>query len=699
MKATETTILKFIGGEDKIFIIPPFQRNYAWTTEECEELFDDILTAVKNNKNHYLGNIIYYEGENDGASFSENILIDGQQRVTTILILLCAIRDVISDEETKRKINRKFLKNEDVDPDDLYRVRLKQTDYDDGCFKKLINGTLDSNEKGKIAENYRRFKDLLLGSEIDPKQIFEKIPKLEVVEVNLQTNELLTVQKIFEKINSTGKPLSAADLLRNYLLISDSVRKQRKLYTDYWVKIEEIITTEHISGYIKDYLIMKICEDVEESEVYNDFKNYVLNYALSQEVILNDLRNYAPYYKAIITNKTGNEKLDREIEILKYLASSDMYCLFMFLLKKQGEVDQTEIFKIFNLLRCFLTRFRIVGASGGGGALRSVVHSLLKKLQNSTIKCSFDDIQFELSNSSSKSGRYPDDEDFKEALMTSKKQNHSYGRAILLAIEEFETSNIPVNFDVVTIEHLMPQTLSESWIDALGGKEQAESTYNNYLHCIGNLAPLSGPYNSKNSNKIWTEKVKIMKDVQFKTTKEVLSLPAWNQDTIIERNALLAERACAAILAPVPRTRSYTSQNAFDDFVPGDYPISDLDTNMTGSDIKCVTIDGKNIQLTNWYNLLVKACEYVLDIDPQKFSSLVEDNLLHKDKVSKNPPYFDPIISKNKDLLNTGKKISSSEYYAEGNISSSRARFFTYQLLKYFDLVDSCTITVDRKAE
>ena len=120
---------------------------------------------------------------------------------------------------------------------------------------------------------------------------------------------------------------------------------------------------------------------------------------------------------------------------------------------------------------------------------------------------------------------------------------------------------------------------------------------------------------------------------------------------------------------------------------------------MTGSDIKCVTIDGKKIQLTNWYNLLVKACEYVLDIDPQKFSSLVEDNLLHKDKVSKNPPYFDPIISKNKDLLNTGKKISSSEYYAEGNISSSRARFFTYQLLKYFDLVDSCTITVDRKAE
>ena len=130
MKATETTILKFIGGEDKVFIIPPFQRNYEWTTEQCEELFEDILIAVKSNKNHYLGNIIYYEGENNGASFSENILIDGQQRVTTILLLLCAIRDISTDDTLKKKIDRKYLKNEDAD--DSYRVRLKQTDYDEG---------------------------------------------------------------------------------------------------------------------------------------------------------------------------------------------------------------------------------------------------------------------------------------------------------------------------------------------------------------------------------------------------------------------------------------------------------------------------------------------------------------------------------------------------------------------------------------
>jgi uncharacterized protein with ParB-like and HNH nuclease domain len=696
MKATETTILKFIGGEDKVFIIPPFQRNYEWTTEQCEELFEDILIAVKSNKNHYLGNIIYYEGENNGASFSENILIDGQQRVTSILLLLCAIRDITSDDSLKKKINRKYLQNEDAG--DSYRVRLKQTDYDEGCFERLVDGTFGTDEMGKIADNYRRFKELIEGCDIDPKVLFEIIPKLEVVEVNLQTSALETVQTIFEKINSTGKPLSAADLLRNYLLITNNAKEQERLYKDYWVKIEEIITTEHISEFVKDYLIMKICEDVEKAQVYKDFKNYVLSFSLSHEDVLKDMRAYAPFYKMILTNDSGNTKLDREIKILKYLASTDMYCLFMYLLKRCKD-EKSDPLKIFNLIRCFLTRFRIVGASGGGGALRSVVQTLVDKMQSKQIDCSFEAIQFELSNSSNKSGRYPDDDDFKTSLMISKKNNYNYGIAILLAIEEYETKNIPVGFDDVTIEHLMPQTPSDWWIKSLGGKDKAELTYNNYLNCIGNLAPLSGGYNSKNSNKPWTEKVKIMKDVQFKTTKEVLEKSEWNEESIINRNEILADRACKAILAPIPRTRAYASQKTFDDFVPGIYPISDLDTDMNGTDIKSVTIHGEEFLLDSWNQLLVKISEYVLAKDYAKFDNIVKRNLLHKDRKSKNPPEFDPILSENKVFVNAGKKIGSSKYYVEGNISCSRARFFANLLLQQYGFVDSCTIEVDKKSD
>ena len=190
-----------------------------------------------------------------------------------------------------------------------------------------------------------------------------------------------------------------------------------------------------------------------------------------------------------------------------------------------------------------------------------------------------------------------------------------------------------------------------------------------------------------------------MKDVQFKTTKEVLSKTEWNEQAIIDRNGPLADRACKAILAPIPRTRSYTSQKTFDDFIPGVYSITDLDTDMNGSDIKSVSIDGKEIALDSWNQLLVKASEYVLTVDSAKFDNIVKTNLLHKDKKSKNPPEYDPILSEDKTLVNAGKKISASKYYAEGNISCSRARFFTNLLLQQYGLADSCLITVDRKAD
>lgn len=179
MRGNETTILKFIGGLNKVFIIPPFQRNYEWTTEQCDELFNDLLEAVKSNKNHYLGNIIYYEGDKNGASFSEYILVDGQQRVTTILLLLCAIRDMTDDEKLKRTIGKQYLKNEDAD--DAFRVRLKQTDYDEGCFSRLVNGTLGPEETGKIYDNYKRFRELIADCGVDLNCLFELIPKLEVI--------------------------------------------------------------------------------------------------------------------------------------------------------------------------------------------------------------------------------------------------------------------------------------------------------------------------------------------------------------------------------------------------------------------------------------------------------------------------------------------------------------------------------------
>ena len=230
IKATETTVLKFIGGEDKVFIIPPFQRNYEWSKVQCEELFNDIKLSYKTGKTHYLGNIIYYIGEHNSASFDEFILVDGQQRVTTILLLLCAIRDISNDEDLKRVINRKYLKNEDSI--ETFKVKLKQTSYDEESFISIVESDFyNSNKESNIYKNYETFLDLLDKSDVTPREIYETIPKLEVVDVNLSAGEsslsLEAVQTFFEKINSTGKKLTPADLLETiyYLQVHQKNKK------------------------------------------------------------------------------------------------------------------------------------------------------------------------------------------------------------------------------------------------------------------------------------------------------------------------------------------------------------------------------------------------------------------------------------------------------------------------------------------
>ena len=273
MKASETSVLNFIGGLDKVFIIPPFQRNYEWSNKQCEELFSDIENAFKKQKTHYLGNVVYYFGDNNGAEFQELILVDGQQRISTIVLLLCALRDCEKDAEFQSKITTRYLKNDTSI--DKFRIRLKQTSYDYQSFLSVIEKTPIKDENNNIIKNYKCFLRLLNETTISLVDIYNTIQKLEIVGVNLQIeNDLETVQTIFEKINSTGKPLSAADLMRNYLLISKSPTEQQRLYDNYWVNIETTVGNEFISRLAKNYLVIKTYDDVANEEIYSIFKEY-----------------------------------------------------------------------------------------------------------------------------------------------------------------------------------------------------------------------------------------------------------------------------------------------------------------------------------------------------------------------------------------------------------------------------------------
>ena len=694
MKASETSVLNFIGGLDKVFIIPPFQRNYEWSNNQCEELFSDIENAFKKQKTHYLGNIVYYFGDNNGAEFQELILVDGQQRISTIVLLLCALRDCEKDAEFQSKITTRYLKNDTSI--DKFRIRLKQTSYDYQSFLSVIEKTPIKDENNNIIKNYKCFLRLLNETTISLVDIYNTIQKLEIVGVNLQIeNDLETVQTIFEKINSTGKPLSAADLMRNYLLISKSPTEQQRLYDNYWVNIETTVGNEFISRLAKNYLVIKTYDDVANEEIYSIFKEYFSNANVSHEKILQELEIYSKYFNWMRNFNTPNKQLNKHIQELNALKTEDVYPLYLYLMNKLYDTSEKELVKIFKLLSDFLLRYRIVAPSGGGGALRAVIQKLIEKMDNDEITASYDTLYFELSNSNTKAGRYPNNNDFYGALTQSRKYNHTYGKVLLRKIEEAETKNIGVPLEDITVEHFMPQTPNQWWYDNFDGKEKTYLIYEKYLNCIGNLGIMSQGYNASNSNKPWPDKLQFIQHVQFNLTKEVAANSDWKEEQIIFRNNDLAKRACAAILKPLERTKPLMTVECEN----GLYPASDTTTNMSGSYVKDVLYKNKSLGITSWRYYFNAICKITSELDFEKFRSIVADNIIHKSQSKYRKNIKDPIISMDKTLLVEPKKIGNTDIYSEGSLSSERARVYAKQLLDIFKITDDIQILVERREE
>jgi uncharacterized protein with ParB-like and HNH nuclease domain len=685
MRGQEATILKFIGGTDKAFIIPPFQRNYEWGSEQCKELFNDILESCKSNRTHYLGNITYYEGDNNGASCTELILIDGQQRVTTILILLCALRDLIKDQTKKEKINRQYLMNEDAN--ESYRIRLKQNMYDASSFESIIDGKKAEKTESNVVKNYNLFKKLIAESKIDPSIIFETIPKLEVVDVNLQVkNDLKAVQTVFEKINSTGKPLMPADLIRNLILLASSSKEQTKLYTNYWVEIENRLKSENVSRFARDFLIMKTHIDVLDKQTYSTFKEYFVKIGEKNEEILKEMLEFSKYYEWIRFEKCPNSEINRCIKILNLIKTDDIYPLYLYLLFRIYDTNPIELLRILKLLVNFLIRYRIVSPSGGGGAMRSIVSGLIKGLTDGTLKFTHDDFYFELSNSPTLAGRYPDDTEFKNQLVQN--INQAYAKVLFLKLEEFETRNIPVDINAVTVEHLMPQSLSSWWKTNLGRAEESERIYSTYLNSIGNLTPVSQGYNSSMSNKSWPEKLEKLGQVQFAVTAEIFSkYKQWNEEALQERNEDIANRAIKAITGPLPRTRQFTA-SCNESYQPGIYPASDVMTPMAYSSPITIYVGERELRCEYWTNYVALICGEMLERDKNLFRRIVEQNQIHKSTKKNNGNKHDPIITTDAKQVVLPVKIADSPYFCEGSLSNDAARKYAKQILELFNCLD-----------
>lgn len=565
MKPDATSILSFINSADKTFVIPVYQRNYSWSAEECGKLFEDLLDSMKTGKRHYFGNIVFYAKEtNAWAGYSELILIDGQQRVTTTMLLLAAIRDVEEDENKRTRITNTYLLNRNSDTKE--RVKLKQIETDRDIYESIINGEFDESSDSNAGRNYKTFKRLIRESGVKTDDILNAINNLEVVALDLKLNEnkerTESPQIIFESINATGKPLSTADLLRNYLLLGIDDSEQERYYKDYWLIIEKGIGDANISDFINKYLIMKIGDNVNKNTEYAEFKKYLSKNNIEAIGALKDLAHYAKYYGWIQEPekaKDFDKKVSLQLENLRELKTASMAPLLLFLLEKADDdavigFNSNELLEALTVLESWAFRARVVGALTSGAFNTITSTSLLNNLKRATEDDYHNQIKFELSNYRTYD-IWPNDDDFMEAF---KKYNFykNYNKYVQRKLEN-AISNDHHNWRPDSIEHIMPETLSADWKKRLG--ENYSEIHGEYLHTIGNLTPLNMTDNIINSNDPFSVKLPQYKSSSWKLTRDVYDdfkdTENWGVVEINSRAENLAYKASKIWFGPLQRER------------------------------------------------------------------------------------------------------------------------------------------------
>lgn len=695
MKASDSNIKGFVGGLDKVFLIPPFQRNYAWDKKNCKELWNDFENCIRTNETHFLGNILYYPSENSGASYSELILVDGQQRLTTVLLLLTALRDKTSDIGLKNDIDTKYLKNSTSD--NRYRIKLKSIANDSDNFIKIVDGDIE-NSSSLLHENYLYFCDRVLSlNTSDHWKLFNAIARCEIVDINLQAgNNLSLVQTVFEKINSTGKALTPADLIRNLLLVTDSPEEQKNLYINYWQKIESILGAIYIPDFVSDYLIINTSfSSISSKEVYSKFKEYKESNKLSNKDSLETLLNYSKYYSFLIGKPCGNSKIAKSIEEINLQKASDLYPILLHCLYIMFENQQQELVKIFELFSDFILRYRIVRDYSGGGALQGMVRQIINKLLNSQIKYTYADLLVELSNSTTRDGEFPTDTRFEESLLT-KSFNRDDAKLLLSRIEYYQNKDVQIPFNKLTLEHIMPETLSMKWKQYLGLADEKNvfDFQSEYLWKLGNLTLLSGPLNSQLQNDVFDNKVQSYANNQFRITRSINKYNHWRRDEIVERTSELASIATKATISPIPRTRPYQKDTG-KSYQAGEYFISESEIILEGSKPKRIIFNNESWDCKNWNKLFLIICEKLYLLKPNQFDELVINNVVHKSTKSKveNGVYnlnYDPMIHKDSSLFQKATKIKGTDYYCESVLSNIMARKHSVTLINAlgFDDID-----------
>ncbi|GAA6783135.1 DUF262 and DUF1524 domain-containing protein [Helicobacter pylori] len=548
MKAKAMKLLDFIGkSQEKQFVIPIYQRVYSWEKEQCEQLWDDIIKTGGNDQieGHFIGSIVFVHDGIYSTNHNELLIIDGQQRLTTITLLLTALRNYLNDEDeflekfSRQKIQNRYLINSDEKDDKRFKFILSEPDRD--TLLSLIdeNRRKPSEPSSKIMENFKLFEEWIRKNTNQLETIFKGLDRLMVVEISLERNKD-NPQLIFESLNSTGKDLTQTDLIRNYILMGLEPEKQKIFYKKYWRAMEEDFKQNEtlFNQFVRHYLTIKTREIPNINKVYVAFKRYQQERGIETEVLLQDLQKYCGYFYQIVFKKEVDKDLNKALDFLVDLEMDVIYPLLLELYSdySDGVLSKADFIPIIALIESYICRRAVCGL--GTNSLNKVFPSFTRHIQKDeyfkSLKAHF--------GSLTNNQRFPNNDEFKDRFITIDFYNFKKKKYFFERLENFDTKE-PVNTQKCTIEHIMPQTLTaEEWKKDLG--ENFQEIHNKYLHTIGNLT-LTG-YNQEYSNNSFQQKrdmEKGFKDSPLRLNQSLRDLESFGEEEIKKRANDLADLA------------------------------------------------------------------------------------------------------------------------------------------------------------
>lgn len=614
----------FLGQNAQQYRIPVYQRNYEWSLEQCKKLFDDIVQAAKRNQLHFCGSIAY-QPMTPIKGINTSIVIDGQQRLTTIYILMKSLLDMANNDAEKVSPKQALFNIDQfgqLNLDDTSKVKLKPAKDNNDQLLNILYGKSDKIDQNcDIYRNYQYFCELITEQQengMTVADIYRGISLLTVAVIQLDAND--KAQEIFERINSTGVPLSLADKIRNYVLMTDV--DQERLYDDYWLKMEKMLPKSQFSLFFLDFLNMKIDGFAKENEAYEIFKNLYANGGYTNESMLSELHHYAELYHAFLY---GDNKYGKEINsLLEDLQKIKQTTVFLFLFRVFDDydnnlIDEKELIKVLRFLRNYSIRRLICEVSSN--SLRGLYKTLYDRVfVNPDNKKQYYDAIVSFFQQLTSKDSIPSETDFRYALINNNLyRKNAICKYLLVAIENQDKEKLET--ENLTIEHVLPQNsnLSSGWQKMIG--ENWKEIRDKYLHTLGNLTLTA--YNSEFSDKDFTVKKRKLADKKAKAVilyASIKDCDVWNAENIEKRGETLADIVKKLFPIEQPASEISFSNNNYLEYSCDD------PGHATSKNPNYYVFQGEKVIVNTFADILTSIIDRLYAIDSSVIEKMARDN-------------------------------------------------------------------------